>query len=384
MTLYFLFFLLLCSSAFFSSSETAFFNLSKHRRHQLAQDPRRSARRVAHLRASPHSLLVTVLFGNELTNIALSIVSASILSELFPMLSIVQQALLSASIVVPTLLVFGEITPKSIAALLSERVALTFVYPLSLFAWLITPARWTLIKIADFLTKYLAPNGAKEANESLSEASFRALIDASEREGVLDAEERLLIQNAFQFGDQIVSEVMIPWEKVCLIEDHLSITNAIVVASQNPYSRIPLWDVEKDKVSGILYAKDLLVYRWGDRSLPMGSETPAHLHHSIPLVAQPTGLTNEKKRNDVMVKSLAHRVILTTPETSLKHLLETFKRRRKHMAVVMDSKNKQPLGICTLEDVLEVIFGPIHEESLSDDELNIDDLMIEIGKHHNG
>ena len=90
------------------------------------------------------------------------------------------------------------------------------------------------------------------------------------------------------------------------------------------------------------------------------------------------------KGGEVEVKSLAHRVILTTPETSLKHLLETFKRRRKHMAVVMDTEHKKPLGICTLEDVLEVIFGPIHEESLSDDELNVDDLMLEIGKIHNG
>ncbi len=382
MTLYLLFLLLLCSSAFFSSSETAFFNLSKHRRHQLAQDSRRSARRVAHLRSSPHSLLVTVLFGNELTNIALSIVSASILSDLFPMLSIAQQALLSASIVVPTLLIFGEITPKSIAALLSERVALTFVYPLSFFAWLITPARWALLKIADFFTKILAPNGASEGKESLSEASFRALIDASEREGVLDAEESLLIHNAFQFGDQSVSEVMIPWEKVCLIKEECTISEAIEVVSQNPYSRIPLWNAKQGKVSGILYAKDLLVYRWGDRSLPMTTETPALLHHSIPLVAQSPTPISEAKRCDVAVSSLTHRVIITTPDTSLKHLLETFKRRRKHMAVVMDADHKTPLGICTLEDVLEVIFGPIHEESLSDDELHIDDLMTKIGEDH--
>ena len=270
---------------------------------------------------------MTVLFGNELTNIALSIVSASILSELFPMLSIAQQALLSASIVVPTLLVFGEITPKSIAALLSERVALTFVYPLSFFAWLITPARWTLIKVADFLTKYLAPQGARETKESLSEASFRALIDASEREGVLDAEESLLIHNAFQFGDQSVSEVMIPWEKVCLIEDHLSITDAIEVASQNPYSRIPLW-MQTNKVSGILYAKDLLVYRWEIDPYPRFGNT-THLHHSIPLIGQSTEQMTETKRNEVEVTGSQ---ILTTPETSLKHLLETFKRRRKHMA----------------------------------------------------
>lgn len=384
MTLYLLFLVLLCSSAFFSSSETAFFNLSKHRRHQLAQSTSRGARRVAFLRSTPKSLLVTVLFGNELTNIALSIVSASILSDHFPYLTIAQQALLSASLVVPTLLIFGEITPKSVAAMASERVALTFVYPLSFFSWLITPARTALLYIADLFTKRLSTHNEVDSQESLNEESFRALVDAGTREGILDAEESVLIHNAFHFGDQIVAEIMIPWESVFTISDHISISEAITSVSLHSYSRVPLWNETVRKVTGVLYTKDLLVFRWGDRSLPIGSDTTPSLAHSLPLLARETNSAEVEQtlEEDVAVKSLAHRVILTTADTSLRHLLETFKRRRKHMAIVMDPIDKCPIGLCTLEDVLEVIFGPIHEESVGDGDLNIEDLKLEIGEIH--
>ena len=384
MTLYLLFLVLLCSSAFFSSSETAFFNLSKHRRHQLAKSTSRGARRVAFLRSTPKSLLVTVLFGNELTNIALSIVSASILSDLFPYLTIVQQALLSASIVVPTLLIFGEITPKSVAAMASERVAVTFVYPLSLFSWLITPARAALLYVADLFTRQLSTLGEVDSQESLNEESFRALVDAGTREGVLDAEESVLIHNAFHFGDQTVSEVMIQWGNVFTISDHISISEAITSVSKYSYSRVPLWNEKIRKVTGMLYTKDLLVFRWGDRSIPISSDATPPLPHSLPLLAResPSSESDQIIEEDLAVKSLAHRVVLTTADTSLRHLLETFKRRRKHMAIVMDPIENYPIGICTLEDVLEVIFGPIHEESVSDGELNIEDLKLEIGEIH--
>lgn len=336
--LYVLFLVLICSSAFFSSSETAFFSLSKHQRHQLAQSPRSAARRVAHLRAHPRSLLVTVLFGNELTNIALSIVCASILNKNFPHLSIAEQALISASIVVPTLLIFGEITPKSLAALMSERVAILFAYPLSFFSWLITPARWALLKAANAVTRIFG-EGEGEGEAGLNEESFKALIDAGTRDGVLDEEESELIHNAFQFNDRQVGEVMMKWSQVFTLDESTSIDEALLEVSDQAYSRIPLWSTSNQMVTGILYAKDLLVHRWSPDS-------------------DPESLSQH-------VKHIAHRPVFTTPQTSLVHLLDVFKRTRKHLAVVIDHTSGEVLGLCTLEDVLEVIFGPIHEESLS-------------------
>ena len=377
MSLYLLFFMLLCSSAFFSSSETAYFSLSKHRRFQLAQDPRKSAQLVAKLRANPKSLLVTVLFGNELTNIAISIVSASILSEWFPSLTLAEQALLSASFVVPTLLIFGEITPKTIAAIINERVALAYVFPLSFFSWLITPARWTLLQVAELFTKRFT-QGDAHGQENLNEESFRALVDAGTREGVLEQEESELIHNAFQFTDQKVAEVMIEWSKVFTIHDTQAISEAISEVSQHAFSRIPIWNDQDKKVIGILYAKDLLVYRWGERTVNINQNSTPLSPHSIPLINHEDTPYEKAKRQTV--KSIAHRVVFTTKETSLGQLLETFKRKKKHMAIVLEENGNQPIGICTLEDVLEVIFGPIHEESLSDGELTAEDLFNQIGE----
>ena len=267
--LYILFLCLVCSSAFFSSSETAFFSLSKHQRHRLSESTSRAARRAAHLRAHPRALLVTVLFGNELTNIALSIVSASILSRLLSDLSLVEQALLSASIVVPTLLIFGEITPKSIAALLSERVAIWFAYPLSAFSWLITPARWTLLKVADALTRLLGA-GESDNERGLDEEGFKALIDAGTRDGILEQDESDLIHNAFQFNDRSVGEVMTRWTETFILEDVLSIHESIQEISGRPYSRIPHWNRGNNMVTGVLYAKDLLTHRWSAESKESG------------------------------------------------------------------------------------------------------------------
>lgn len=335
--------LLICCSAFFSSSETAYFSLSKHQRHKLTQSARRSARRAAALRAHPRALLVTVLFGNELTNIALSIVCAKILvlSGLCSGLGLAEQALISASIVVPTLLIFGEITPKSIAALISERVAVLFAYPLSAFAWLITPARWALLQAANRVTKLFGEGGDEHA-EGLDEEGFKALVEFGTRTGVLDQDERALINNAFQFNDQQVGEVMLPWDRVFSLDQDTTLSDAIEEVSQHAYSRIPLWDARREMVTGVLYAKDLLTHRW---------MTPSDAE----ILTAP-------------VREISHRVVFTTASTSLTQLLEVFKRSRKHLAIVIDHPSGAVRGLCTLEDVLEVLFGPINEESTEDEE----------------
>ena len=370
MTAYILFIMLICLSAFFSSSETAFFNISKHRRHQLEKDTRGTARRVALLRSEPRSLLVTVLFGNELTNIAISIVSAHILHGLFPQLSLLELALMSASIVVPTLLIFGEITPKSVAALLSERVAIAFAYPLSFFSWLISPARWALLFAADQVTQ-LFGHTDNHHNTSLNEESFKALVEAGTREGVIDQDESELIHNAFQFADQTVGQILVPWSRVFTLEETLLISEAIEEVSTRPFSRIPVWSEGSQTVMGVLYAKDLLVHRWADVTPPPTTTVPFSNHDLSSSLEDNQVVSSDPpqvERLNRTVRSLVHRVVETTADKTHDQLLDTFKKNRKHLAIVYDSDRTELLGICTLEDILEVLFGPISEESISEDE----------------
>ena len=374
---YALFFLLLVCSAFFSGSETAFMSLSELQLSTFKSSKRRGDRLISALRDKPQDLLITVLLGNELTNIALSIVSASIFSRLFDHLTIAQQALYSSAFVIPLLLVCGEITPKTLASYASARFAGGVVYPLSAFAWLTTPLRSILHRIAHAIVKLLS-KGESDPETGLDEQGFRALVDASAREGEVEREEQELIHNAFHFGDLTVADVMRPWHVVFSLDADLTLGEALDRVSTQAYSRIPV--IQNEHVLGLLYAKDLLAYRWGihikpttlDEEKSISSESTLD---ETPSTVQTTNDTSSQhiidlKRgvfqgdlnpSDAPISMFTHTALTTPSKTTLTHLMERFKLRRKHMAVVVN-EHGEPEGLCTMEDLLEVLFGPIHEE----------------------
>ena len=325
---YALFFLLICFSAFFSGSETAFFNLNARQLALFITGTHRQ-QKIAQLRTHAKDLLITVLLGNELTNIALSIVSASIVHRLFHDLSMIEHALISSLFVIPILLLCGEITPKTLAAYSSERFASWVVYPLSIFSRLVTPIRKVLHKITDALVHRFNRKSSVQSDDSkLDERGFRALLKAGVRDGQVEEEEQELIDNAFHFGDLSVKDVMRPWSKVFWIRDHTPLDKVVEKVSTYNYSRVPV--LHGEQVIGLLYAKDLLAYRWG--------------------------LSDEMNLNQMM-----HTHLITQVDVLLSDLMKQFKGSRKHLAVVMDQEHK-PIGICTMEDLLEVLFGPIQEE----------------------
>ena len=319
---------LLGLSAFFSGSETSFFNLSSIQLAHFKDHLLHRKRQLHRLRSQPQKLLITVLFGNELTNIALSIVSASLFSRLYPEVSLAQQALYSSLFVVPILLVFGEITPKTLASYSSERFATVVVYPLSLFAWLITPARILLHWMTEGLISLFGKNQA--SSSILGEDEFKALLDASAREGEVEEEEQTLIHNAFQFGDLHVQDIMKPWESVFTVHFDLSWDDLLDLACTQVYSRLPV--VQSGQVMGVIYTKDLLIHRWG--------------------------LATRSSLSELM-----HPVLTASPRLSLRLLLDHFKQHKKHMAIIMDS-DQNPIGICTMDDVLQELFGQTQEEGM--------------------
>lgn len=325
---YLLFCCLLGLSAFFSGSETAFFNLTSIQLSQFKDHLLRRKRQISQLRSQPQELLITVLFGNELTNIALSIVSASIFSRLLPDASLAQQALYSSLFVVPILLTFGEITPKTLASFASERFATIVVYPLSGFAWLITPAR----RLLHWITDRLIPLFGKgdQTQDILDEQGFKALLDASAREGEVEEEEQTLIHNAFHFGDLTSKDVMRPWSQVICIDFDTPWSEMVDFVCTQTYSRLPV--VLNQQVKGIIYTKDLLAYRWG-------------------LKAEST------------IQEIMHSILVAPDYLSLHQLLDHFKHNKKHLALIVD-QHQNPIGICTMDDVLEEIFGHTQEEGI--------------------
>lgn len=330
---YALFCILLCVSAFFSGSETALFSIGKVALTRLQQSPRAIDRLIARLLTSPRDLLVTVLLGNELTNIALSIVSATITRTWIEDRSLVEQAFLSAAIVVPILLVVGEITPKTLATQRAEALARIVARPLSLFAFVTTPLRIGLRRLTDATLRTFAGKHAPDDEETstIDEREFRTLVDVGAQEGVVEEGERALIHNVLDFGDLTVADVMIPWDRVFTLADTTPLPDLLAELEDRTHSRIPVWSSDARKVIGVLYVKDLLAIRWGVRPPPP------------------------------RLRRLLRTPLFTLARRSAADLLEEFRSRRTHLAVVVDEFGRAK-GLVTMEDLLEELFGPIHDD----------------------
>ncbi len=335
---YILFCLLLCSSAFFSASETSFFSLSSLIISQFKESKDQSKQIVAKLRSNPHDLLITVLLGNELTNIAISIVSASILHDIFIglglQLNMIQQALLSSVILVPILLICGEITPKSVASLIYQDLVVYLAYPLRFFAWVTIPVRWVLHIVAKILIKLLGGEHAED--QKLDEEGFRALVRAGERDNIISKNEKDLICNVLDFGDKKVLQMMTPWDKVAYIDYHSTVEEVLNCVKSNHHSRFPVLDGQQ--VKGMIYAKDILAHRWGLADLSDWKENHIRPLHSL---------------SSISSQMLASK------------LLEKFKADKVHLAVIRDEQQKL-IGICTLDDLLINVFGPIKNDNQSE------------------
>ena len=243
----------------------------QHRRrtHRLNQSKQRMDRVLARMLSSPRKLLITILLGNEVTNVALSVVGASIAQETLSHLSAPEQALVSAVFVVPTLLIVGEITPKTLAAHKSEPVARTLIGPLSLFAFTVQPLVLLLKVFSGSLVRFFSREVTETTTDGqveIAESEFRTLIDAGMREGIVEAQERRMIHNVLDFGEMTVRDVMQPWDNVITLKETCSIEEAIETVIQHQFSRLPLWRKDQSTVTGIVLAKDLLIVKWKRRT----------------------------------------------------------------------------------------------------------------------
>lgn len=320
-----LFALLLCISAFFSASETALFSIGRVARARLEQSERGTDRLIAQLLESPRRLLVSVLLGNEITNVALSVVSASIISRLLPDLGVGGQALVSAAVVVPLLLFAGEVTPKTLAAVRTELIARIVAHPLALFARATAPVRSVLESLSDRLVARFG--GAADDAPIIDEQGLRTLVDVGTEAGVVEDQERELINNVLDFGDLLVRDVMVPIDRVFSLDERTPVAEAIEGAIRHAYSRIPIFRRDPRNIVGLVYAKEMLATRWD----------------VIP--ARP-------------LRAMLRRPRFVLPTMPADDLLEQFRRQRMHMAVVVDEFGRA-VGLCTLEDLLEELFGEI-------------------------
>jgi CBS domain containing-hemolysin-like protein len=318
-------FILLVLSAFFSSSEIAMFSLAAHRVDALVEDGVPGAKTLKNLKADPHRLLVTILVGNNLVNIAMTSITTGLLAIYFDQGVAVA---ISTFGITALVLLFGESAPKSYAVENTESWALRISRPLKAAERVL----WPLIVVFDFLTQQVNRiTGGQTAIETsyVTREEIQDIIETGEREGVLDEEEREMLQRTLRFNNTIAKEVMTPRLDMEAISKDASVEEAIQQCIQSGHARVPVYEGSLDNVIGIAHLRDLV----RDRDY---SDVEADLADLI----EPTLHVPESKNVD--------------------DLLTEMRRERLHMVIVIDEFGTTE-GLVTMEDLTEEIVGEILE-----------------------
>ncbi|MCU4717529.1 hemolysin family protein [Halapricum hydrolyticum] len=315
-------------SAFFSSSEIAMFSLAKHRVDSMAEEGLPGAHVVQKLKEDPHRLLVTILVGNNLVNIAMS----SIATGLFGLYLTQGQSVIAATFgITAVVLLFGESAPKSYAVENTESWARRIARPLKFSEWVLLP----LIVLFDRLTRIVNKvTGGQSAIEStyVTRDEIRNMIKTGEREGVLEEEEREMLQRTLRFNRTIAKEVMTPRLDMTAVSKDDEIEEAIETCIQSGHARLPVYEGSLDNVIGVVHIRDLV------RDLYYGENANLELEDLI----EPTLHVPESKNVD--------------------ELLAEMRENRMHMVIVIDEFGTTE-GLVTMEDLTEEIVGEILEGS---------------------
>ncbi|ELZ10884.1 hypothetical protein C479_08733 [Halovivax asiaticus JCM 14624] len=331
---------LLLGSAFFSSSELAMFSLPKHRVDGLVEDGVPGAERVKALKEDPHRLLVTILVGNNIVNIAMSSIATAVLSIHFGGLVGVLLATFGITAIV---LLFGESAPKSYAVEHPESWSIRVAAPLKATEYLLLP----LVVLFDYLTRWINQlTGSSGEIESpyVTRDEIQEMIESGEREGVLEEDEHEMLQRIFRFNNTIVKEVMTPRLDVTAVAVDDSIDEAIETCIQSGHARIPVYENSLDNILGVVNIRDLV----RDRNYGEADDGDLEINDVI----QPTLHVPESKNVD--------------------ELLTEMRENRMHMAIVIDEFGTTE-GLVTMEDMIEEIVGEILEGGEDEPIETIDD-----------
>ncbi len=321
---------LIGSSAFFSGTEVAMFALRRADKERMAKSENLRDTLVLRLIENPRRLLATLLIGNESTNVAISAVMAGGIERFVSTGSEVKNALLATAVALPILLLVGEIAPKTIAMGSPLPWARRSSRPLWLFGGFVAPLRFVVRGVADFVLRVLLRAPKESGQDDISEEEFRVLVDAGSAEGEVDDRERKVIHRVFEFGDKTVSDVMRVRRKVFALAYELPRVRLMQEISERGYSRVPIYSKSIDNIQGILYAKDLVI-------ASCVSGPPAKL------------------------STMLHPAFFIPQTTKVASLLAVFKEGKTHMAMVVNEYGRL-VGIVTLEDLLEELFGDIRDE----------------------
>ncbi len=318
--------LLLLLSAFFSGSETALFSLSEAEIEGMKTVGKRRKHFFDNLLHTPHNLLTTILLSNTVVNVAFSFLITLVFLELVPhlRLNVKLGMLLDIVIITTFLLIFGEFTPKFYALRMKKEFSEKSVTLLCYLVFLLSP----FVYLFNLFNRWIISITKSKVRKEISYSELKTLFEVSEKEGVFKWEEREIINSLFTLTESIVSEIMVPRTKVFSFSGEMKIAEAYSLLLKKPYSRVPVYSTSEEKIDGIFYLKDLLMYR---------------------------------KEKDRKIKTLLRDAFFVPEKMRLKDLFLEFRNKSVHFAIVVNEFGGVE-GIITMNDILEEMVGSIKGE----------------------
>ncbi|MBS6644318.1 MAG: HlyC/CorC family transporter [Clostridiaceae bacterium] len=327
--------ILLCLSAFFSSAETALTTVNRIRIRTLAEAGDKAAVTLTKVIEDQGKMLSAILIGNNIVNL-----SASSLATTFTIHVFDNRAVgIATGILTLVILVFGEITPKTLSTIYSEKIALKYAGVVYALMYLLTPVIYVVNKLSLGFLLLLRINPNKK-QDAITEDELRTIVEVSHEEGVIESEEKKMITNVFDFGDSLAKDIMVPRIDMVFVDVNMTYDQLLELYKEERFTRMPVYEETTDNVIGIINMKDLLLLE--DKE-----------NFSVrDYLRQPLYTYEFKKTAELMVE-----------------MRQTF----NNIVIVLDEYGATA-GLITLEDMLEEIVGEIRDEYDEDEEESLIEL----------
>ena len=315
-------FILLMLSAFFSSAETALTTVNQIRIRNLAEDGNKRAKKVVKVTGNSGKMLSAILIGNNIVNVAAASLTTSIAYTFGG-----EIVAIASGIITVLILIFGEITPKTLATIHAEKISLIYAPVIDLFMKIMTPVIFVINGLS-MIVLFILRVDPNDKNRAMTENELRTIVDVSHEDGVIEEEEKEMIYNVFDLGDARAKDVMVPRVHVTFADVNSTYEELIEIFREDKYTRLPVYEETTDNVVGTINMKDLLLYK------------------------------NTKEFN---IRDILREAYFTYEYKAISELLVEMRQASFNIAIVLDEYGETS-GLITLEDILEEIVGEIHDE----------------------
>ena len=328
--------LLIGLSAFFSFAETALTTVNKIRIRNLAEAGDKSAVTLTKVLEDQGKMLSAILVGNNVVNLTASSMSTTLAMNIWSNKAVG----IATGVLTLVILVFGEISPKTISTLYSEKISLKYAKIIYLFMTVMTPVIYAVNVLSSGFLRlvHVDPNRKQEA---ITEDELRTIVEVSHEEGVIESEEKKIINNVFDFGDSVAKDIMVPRIDMAMVEVGATYDELIDIFREEKYTRMPVYEETTDNVIGIINMKDVLLI---DRN------------------------------EEFHVRDLLREPLYTYEYKNTAELMVEMRQTSNNMIIVLDEYGATA-GMITLEDLLEEIVGEIRDEYDEDEEQE----LVEVG-----